>query len=82
MLSMVHLHKKRGAQSYTHVHMPFMVQTGTGKSHTMNGQPGEQAGIIPRSFVHIFEGVEGSSDTQWMVRASFLEIYNEEVRVV
>nr|AEG74528.1 kinesin-2 motor subunit FLA8 [Dunaliella salina] len=55
-------------------------QTGTGKSHTMTGQPGEQAGIIPRSFAHIFEGVEGSSDTQWMVRASFLEIYNEEVR--
>lgn len=55
-------------------------QTGTGKSHTMDGGPDEQQGIIPRAFVHIFETVEASSDTQWMVRASFLEIYNEEVR--
>lgn len=83
------------AELYSHgqcVHVPYQhsssfsthaqhnAQTGTGKSHTMTGQPGEQAGIIPRSFHHIFEGVEGSSDTQWMVRASFLEIYNEEVR--
>jgi len=59
----------------------MLLQTGTGKSHTMTGQAGEQAGIIPRSFAHIFEAVEGSSDTQWMVRASFLEIYNEEVCV-
>jgi len=46
----------------------------------MDGGPDEQQGIIPRAFVHIFETVEASSDTQWMVRASFLEIYNEEVR--
>ena len=57
-------------------------QTGTGKTHTMDGGPTpELQGIIPNSFDHVFETVNGSSDAkQWMVRASFLEIYNEEVR--
>jgi hypothetical protein len=57
-------------------------QTGTGKTHTMDGQPTpEGQGIIPNSFDHVFNDVEGSGDgVQWMVRASFLEIYNEEVR--
>jgi kinesin family protein 3/17 len=57
-------------------------QTGTGKTHTMDGGSGpEMQGIVPNSFDHIFETVNSSSDTkQWMVRASFLEIYNEEVR--
>lgn len=34
-------------------------QTGTGKSHTMQGpaQPKEQHGIIPNAFHHIFETV-------------------------
>ncbi|EFJ51094.1 kinesin-like protein [Volvox carteri f. nagariensis] len=56
-------------------------QTGTGKTHTMEGQPTpELQGIIPNCFDHIFELVNGSSGRQWMVRASYLEIYNEEVR--
>ncbi|GLI58618.1 hypothetical protein VaNZ11_000353 [Volvox africanus] len=56
-------------------------QTGTGKTHTMEGQPTpELQGIIPNCFDHIFEIVNGSSGRQWMVRASYLEIYNEEVR--
>ncbi|KAL6762472.1 kinesin-2 motor subunit FLA8 [Haematococcus lacustris] len=56
-------------------------QTGTGKTHTMAGaNTPELMGIIPRTFEHIFETVEASSGAQWMVRASFLEIYNEEVR--
>jgi len=56
-------------------------QTGTGKTHTMDGGPTpELQGIIPNSFEHIFHDVESSEGKQWMVRASFLEIYNEEVR--
>lgn len=57
-------------------------QTGTGKTHTMDGQPTPDGqGIIPNSFDHVFSVVEGSeAGVQWMVRASFLEIYNEEVR--
>lgn len=57
-------------------------QTGTGKTHTMEGYAAEpsQQGIIPQSFEHIFSAIEGSSNIQYLVRASFLEIYNEEIR--
>ncbi|WIA12242.1 hypothetical protein OEZ85_012308 [Tetradesmus obliquus] len=57
-------------------------QTGTGKTHTMEGYAAEpsQQGIIPQSFIHIFSAIEGSSNIQYLVRASFLEIYNEEIR--
>ncbi|GMH45965.1 hypothetical protein BSKO_13929 [Bryopsis sp. KO-2023] len=55
-------------------------QTGTGKTHTMEGVPGDQQGIIPNTFNHIFEKIEVSENMQYLVRASFLEIYNEEIR--
>eukprot|EP00961_Rhodomonas_salina_P114201 1536344-Rhodomonas_salina.1 len=57
-------------------------QTGTGKTHTMEGQwePHEMRGIIPRAFNRIFERIEQTHDQNFLVRASFLEIYNEEVR--
>jgi hypothetical protein len=56
-------------------------QTGTGKTHTMDGgSTPELQGLIPNSFEHIFQEVESSEGMQWMVRASYLEIYNEEVR--
>jgi hypothetical protein len=57
-------------------------QTGTGKTHTMEGVPGdpELQGIIPGAFDHVFGAIEGSAGHQYLVRASFLEIYNEEVR--
>jgi kinesin family protein 3/17 len=56
-------------------------QTGTGKSHTMEGffDPPEMRGIIPRAFCRIFEKIEATHDQNFLVRASFLEIYNEEV---
>ncbi len=43
--------------------------------------PPELRGIIPNSFAHIFGRVaaEGSSK-KFLVRASYLEIYNEEIR--
>ena len=56
-------------------------QTGTGKTHTMEGQPGpEDQGIIPRSFEYIFASIKDSGATKYLVRASFLEIYNETIR--
>lgn len=57
-------------------------QTGTGKTHTMEGYAGdpESQGIIPNSFEHIFNAIEASVNKQYLVRASFLEIYNEEIR--
>ncbi|KAF0682400.1 Aste57867_25488 [Aphanomyces stellatus] len=57
-------------------------QTGAGKSHTMEGYPDppEQRGIIPNSFKHIFDKVAITKKKQILVRASYLEIYNEEIR--
>jgi kinesin family protein 3/17 len=48
----------------------------------MEGRPDPPnlRGIIPNSFQHIFEHVSNSKNAQFLVRASYLEIYNEEVR--
>ncbi|XP_078069140.1 kinesin-like protein KIF3B isoform X1 [Mustelus asterias] len=57
-------------------------QTGTGKTYTMQGiwaEP-EKRGIIPNSFEHIFTHISRSQDQQYLVRASYLEIYQEEIR--
>ncbi|XP_074602042.1 osmotic avoidance abnormal protein 3-like isoform X2 [Brevipalpus obovatus] len=57
-------------------------QTGCGKSFTMQGvtSPSTQKGIIPRAFEHIFEAIASTADTKFLVHASYLEIYNEEIR--
>lgn len=62
-------------------------QTGTGKTFTMVG-PGEMsdgvnpelAGVIPRTFDHIFKNINTTPTKKFLVRASYLEIYNEEIR--
>jgi hypothetical protein len=53
-------------------------QTGTGKTFTMEGirsQP-DLRGIIPSSFAHIFDSISRNTSSQFLVRASYLEIYN------
>eukprot|EP00887_Chlorella_sp_A99_P003761 scaffold7.g3761.t1 len=56
-------------------------QTGTGKTHTMEGGAGEAAGIIPRAFDHLFAAIQGApGGVTFLVRASMLEIYNEDIR--
>ncbi|KAK2874893.1 hypothetical protein Q8A67_022046 [Cirrhinus molitorella] len=57
-------------------------QTGSGKSFTMQGvlDPPAQRGIIPRAFEHIFETIQCAENTKFLVRASYLEIYKEEIR--
>ena len=42
--------------------------------------PATQRGIIPRSFEHIFEAIDASENMKYLVHASYLEIYNEEIR--
>ena len=56
-------------------------QTGCGKSFTMQGvhNPASQRGIIPRSFEHIFEAIDSSENMKYLVHASYLEIYNEDI---
>ncbi|XP_014243917.1 osmotic avoidance abnormal protein 3 isoform X2 [Cimex lectularius] len=57
-------------------------QTGCGKSFSMQGinEPQSQRGIIPRAFEHIFEAISVTQDVKYLVLASYLEIYNEEIR--
>jgi len=57
-------------------------QTGTGKTHTMVGppEPEEMHGVIPRTFSHIFNNINMTPSKKFLVRASYLEIYNEEIR--
>ena len=58
-------------------------QTGTGKTFTMEGVKNDEAlaGVIPRSFSHIFSHISAApTGEQYLVRSSYLEIYQEEVR--
>ncbi|KAK7235943.1 microtubule motor protein [Aureococcus anophagefferens] len=58
-------------------------QTGAGKTLTMEGvpDPPELRGIIPNAFQQIFDRVALAQEgQQFLVRASYLEIYNEEIR--
>ncbi|XP_072292296.1 kinesin-like protein KIF3B [Eucyclogobius newberryi] len=57
-------------------------QTGTGKTYTMEGvrNDAERRGVIPNSFEHIFTHISRSQNQQYLVRASYLEIYQEEIR--
>lgn len=60
-------------------------QTGTGKTYTMEGftfgNTDEKRGIIPRSIEEVFNYIESFSNNnkKFMVRASYLQIYNENV---
>ena len=36
-------------------------------------------GIIPRTFDHVIAAIHTSEDRQYVIRASFIEIYNEDI---
>ena len=58
-------------------------QTGCGKTFTMMGivDNPELKGIIPNAFNHIFGFIKTEGESKkFLVRCSFVEIYNEEVR--
>ena len=60
-------------------------QTGTGKTYTMEGfkynSTDPQRGIVPRASEEIFKFIESSqsANATFMVRASYLQIYNEYI---
>ncbi|CAE6455957.1 unnamed protein product [Rhizoctonia solani] len=62
-------------------------QTGTGKTYTMQGDlsptltgnPSADAGIIPRTLHKLFLHLENST-SDYSVKVSFVELYNEELR--
>jgi len=59
-------------------------QTGSGKTHTMgtayrsNCDP-ETEGVIPRAVKDIFNYIKENSSQQYLVKVSFLELYNEQL---
>ncbi|ESO97867.1 hypothetical protein LOTGIDRAFT_103786, partial [Lottia gigantea] len=63
-------------------------QTGSGKTHTMTGPPHQfidgnltdqsMIGLIQRSFKYLYQQVKNSPENT-VIRASYLEIYNEQV---
>ncbi|XP_065919368.1 kinesin-like protein KIF3B [Dysidea avara] len=57
-------------------------QTGTGKTYTMEGirSDAELKGVIPNAFDHIFIHIQRTENEQFLVRASYLEIYQEAIR--
>lgn len=57
-------------------------QTGCGKTFTMLGIPNdlELRGIIPNSFAHIFGCISEAKNKLFLVKCSYIEIYNEEIR--
>uniref|UniRef100_K3WG29 Kinesin motor domain-containing protein n=1 Tax=Globisporangium ultimum (strain ATCC 200006 / CBS 805.95 / DAOM BR144) TaxID=431595 RepID=K3WG29_GLOUD len=57
-------------------------QTGTGKTHTMQGNlspDDDMAGIIPRCVRYIFDALQSMSQ-EYSVKVSFLQLYNEELK--
>lgn len=56
-------------------------QTGTGKTHTMEGTV-DHEGIIPRAFRHLWAHIENtaSPDVTHLVSCSYVELYLEDVR--
>ena len=61
-----------------------LIELGTGKTFSMQGIPNDSnlAGIIPRTFHHIFDHISQtqSPTKKFLVRVSFLEIYNEDIK--
>ncbi|XP_064153147.1 kinesin-like protein KIF27 [Anguilla rostrata] len=60
-------------------------QTGSGKTYTISGGPvvsasGGRSGIIPRAVEEIFLQLARMPDTTSSVRASYVEVYKEELR--
>eukprot|EP00595_Chromulina_sp_UTEXLB2642_P003564 CAMPEP_0196764274 /NCGR_PEP_ID=MMETSP1095-20130614/5787_1 /TAXON_ID=96789 ORGANISM="Chromulina nebulosa, Strain UTEXLB2642" /NCGR_SAMPLE_ID=MMETSP1095 /ASSEMBLY_ACC=CAM_ASM_000446 /LENGTH=744 /DNA_ID=CAMNT_0042119433 /DNA_START=117 /DNA_END=2351 /DNA_ORIENTATION=+ len=54
-------------------------QTSSGKTFTMTGN-NSQPGVIPQAIQHCFDSINLFSDREFLVRVSYLEIYNEQVK--
>ena len=57
-------------------------QTSSGKTYTMQGEMEEQSkqGIIPRMISHVFKHIYKNEDTDFMIKVSMIEIYQEKIR--
>ncbi|XP_033305127.1 centromere-associated protein E-like [Bombus bifarius] len=53
-------------------------QTSSGKTYTMMGSA-EELGIVPLAVQHMFDAIANTSGREFLLRVSYLEIYNERV---
>ncbi|XP_059297686.1 kinesin-like protein KIN-7O isoform X1 [Lycium ferocissimum] len=53
-------------------------QTSSGKTHTMRGSATEP-GVIPMAVQDLFNFIEEEMDREFLLRMSYMEIYNEEI---
>jgi hypothetical protein len=53
-------------------------QTGSGKTFTMHGIK-KFPGIVPQAIESIFTNIQKSSQKEFLIRCSYVEIYNESV---
>ncbi|XP_071554788.1 uncharacterized protein [Temnothorax nylanderi] len=53
-------------------------QTSSGKTYTMMGTS-EEPGIIPLAIEHMFDAIANTPGREFLLRVSYLEIYNEKV---
>ncbi|KAF8695703.1 Kinesin protein, partial [Rhizoctonia solani] len=53
-------------------------QTASGKTFTLSGSE-DQPGIIPRAMRDVFGYIKKHPDREFLLRASYLEIYNEQI---
>ena len=55
-------------------------QTSSGKTHTLMGNDSEP-GITMHAVSEVFQKINETENTEFLVRISYLEIYNEEIKV-
>ena len=57
-------------------------QTSSGKTYTMQGEmePPEIQGIIPRMISHVFKYIYNTEGTDFIIKVSMIEIYQEKIR--
>ncbi len=54
-------------------------QTGSGKTYTMYGTGKENPGVVQLAIDTIFSYIEATPEREYLLRFSFIEIYNESV---
>ncbi|KAF9209443.1 NADH-ubiquinone oxidoreductase chain 1 [Haplosporangium sp. Z 27] len=54
-------------------------QTSSGKTYTMSGTD-RQLGVTPRAVDDVFKYIRENSEREFLLRVSYLEIYNESIR--
>jgi hypothetical protein len=54
-------------------------QTSSGKTHTLMGNAADP-GITMLSIQDVFDGIAKTPDTEFLVRISYVELYNEEIK--